>query len=270
MGKTFPGLTAAYVGPNPAHLRFRTAIANAKTLGYVLASEDAKVLRSFLDAAETVRSKSPDGTFAIGVAGGGSRTTMQLGIHITGSEIDLIAGEPGGFVSQALGLVYREAYRIFETFVIDLFEEIALRDRRILFSGHTITHEDALRPGTPLELQRLIIARRKTELTRVGLGKLEKLFRGFGLPIVPMVEPPPIAQQQGIQRRLHLLSASRNVIEHNRSEVNDEFIALVPDSKYSVGDRITITTSELGEALSAVEWTADQLNVRALARSEVA
>ena len=55
-------------------------------------------------------------------------TTTQLAIHITINEADLIAAEPGGFVSQALALVYREVYRVFETFLIDLFEEIALRD----------------------------------------------------------------------------------------------------------------------------------------------
>ena len=79
-----------------------------------------------------------------------------------------------------------------------------------------------------------------------------------------MTEPPSIAEQEDVDRRLRLLSAARNVIEHNRSVVNKEFAALVPDSPYKIGDRIAIREPELGDALSAVEWTADQLNRRAI------
>jgi len=54
------------------------------------------------------------------------------------------------------------------------------------------------------------------------------------------------------------------LIEHNRSVVNREFVNLVPNSGYTVGDRIAITVIELGDALSAVEWTVDDLNRRAI------
>lgn len=75
-----------------------------------------------------------------------------------------------------------------------------------------------------------------------------------------MLEPPPRAEQEDIRRRLVLLSAIRNLIEHNRSVVNREFIELVPDSDYALGDRVEVTVTELGDALSAVEWTADGIN----------
>src|SRR5688572_21726334 len=117
----FPDMVYAYVGSNRAHRDFRVAISNAKALGYVLAKNDAAVLRGLLQEADEARRQSRDGYFALGLAGGRSTTsTVQLAIHLTGNEIALIEAEQGGFKSQALGLVYREVYRVFETFLIDL------------------------------------------------------------------------------------------------------------------------------------------------------
>jgi hypothetical protein len=79
-----------------------------------------------------------------------------------------------------------------------------------------------------------------------------------------MLEPPPRAEQESIRRRLVLLSAIRNLIEHNRSVVNRGFMELVPDSGYALGDRVEVTVTELGDALSAVEWTADGIDRRAI------
>jgi hypothetical protein len=265
MSEQFPGLTMAYQAGNGAHRIFRAALANAKALAYVLAQKDATVLREFLVQAAEARRMSSDGNFAIGMAGARSTpTSVQAAILLTGTEIGLIDAELGGFVSQALGLVYREIHRVFETYLIDLFDEIATREKRVLFSKQSISHEDALRAADPAELQRLIIEQRKAELTRLGFAGLEKTFEGMGLPIVRMFEPPPRAEQEDVRRRLVLLSAVRNLIEHNRSVVNREFVNLVPNSGYTVGDRIAITVTELGDALSAVEWTVDDLNRRAI------
>ena len=81
-----------------------------------------------------------------------------------------------------------------------------------------------------------------------------------------MSEPPSLAEQRWVRNRLISLSAIRNVIEHNRSVVNREFIELVPNSPYAVGDRIVIDTTKLGDTLCAVEWTSDNLNPRAVAK----
>jgi hypothetical protein len=74
------------------------------------------------------------------------------------------------------------------------------------------------------------------------------------------------AEQQHARARLVFLSAARNVIEHNRSVVNDEFIALVPDAEYERGQTLIITTTTLGDALSAAESVADGLNRRAVGK----
>jgi hypothetical protein len=262
MTEQFPGLVVTYVGPNAAHRNLRTALANAKALAFVLLERDSAVLKSFLAQAEEAKLRSRDGNYAIGMVGRATTTTVQAAIYLTGTQIALIESEPGGFVAQALGLVYREIYRVFESYLIDLFEEIALLEKRVLFSNQKISHEDALRAADPAELQRLILERRKADLTRVGFDGLEKTFAAIGLPIVPVSE----SQQEDVRRHLILLSAIRNVMEHNRSIVNQEFLALVANSPYGIGQQIAISVTELGDALSAVEWTADDLNQRAVAK----
>lgn len=258
-------LLVTYVGTNAAHRSFRAALANAKALAYVLAKGNSTVLRGFLDDAAEVKRKFKEGHFAMGVCGGPNTTTsIHIGVAITSTEITLIEAEPGGFVSLALGLIYREVHRVFETYLLDLFEEIASKDKRVLFSNHKISHEDALRAVTPADLHRRIIEDRKAELSRIGFKGLEKTFDGMGLPIIPMLEPPPLPEQRWVQTRLILLSAIRNLIEHNRSVVNREFIDVVPNSPYPMDARIVIDTTLLGDTLCAVEWTADRLNRRAM------
>jgi hypothetical protein len=96
MAEQFPELKVAYVGPSASHRQFRTALANAKALAYVLGDNDARILRAFQTEVEAARKKSRDGTFAIGRIGRGTTTSAQLAIHITSNEADLIAAEPDG------------------------------------------------------------------------------------------------------------------------------------------------------------------------------
>jgi len=259
----FPELVYAYIGANAAHRDFRVAIANAKALAYILGRADAAVLRGFLSEADEARKRSRDGHFALGTAGGRSTTTtVQLAVHLTGNEIALIEAEPGGFASQIFGLVYREVYRVFETFIIDLFAEIAGKDKHVLYSSQRLTHEEALRADSPAALQQVILEHRKADLSRGGFVHLERTLDGIGLPL--MGPTPLTREQENARARLVFLSAARNIIEHNRSVVNDDFLALVPSTTYEKGQRVVITATELGDALSATEWTVDGLNRRAV------
>jgi hypothetical protein len=265
MNDQFPGLTVAYLGSNAAHRQFRTALANAKALAFILAESNTAVLRAFLDKAEQTRARAGGPGYALGMAGGRSTTTtVQMAIHLPGNEVDLINAGPGGFISQALGLVYREVCRVFETYLVDLFEEIATRKKEVLYSEKTLTHQEALQAAGPAEIQRLVIEKRKAELTRVGFAGLEKVYDKINLPVVPATGPEPAPQRDDVRRRLVLMNAVRNVIEHNRSVVNADFLRLVPDSPWPDGHLIVVTVTELGDALSAVEWAGDSLNRRAV------
>ncbi len=111
---------------------------------------------------------------------------------------------------------------------------------------------------------RSIIEKRKAELTRVGFTGLEKAYDRINLPVVSASGPEPAVARDDVRRRLVLMNAMRNVIEHTRSLVNADFLRLVPDSPWSAGHLIVVTVTELGDALSAVEWAGDSLNKRAI------
>ena len=124
---SFVEMMSAYVGANASHRSFRAGLANAKAVAYILAFDHNKALRTFLGVADDARRRAGGGDYALGMVGRATANTVQMAVHLTGNEIDLINAEPGGFASQAIGLVYREVCRIFETFLIDLFGEIATR-----------------------------------------------------------------------------------------------------------------------------------------------
>lgn len=195
-------LVTTYVGPNVSHQTFRAAIANAKAVAYILVKDKSKVLREFLEDTEETKKSSGTGQHAIGIAGGGTNTTMQIGVHLTGDEVEIISAEPGGFAAQALGLVYREVYRSFETYLIDLFEEIARKDKRVLFSDKQISHEDALQANSQEDLLQFIIEKRKRSFTRGSLTDLEKQFDSMGLPLIAFEELPPIEEQNAVLAHL--------------------------------------------------------------------
>lgn len=263
MNEKFPGLMIAYEGGNIAHRTYRASLANAKALTFILQQDNSAVLTRFLAHVKEEKWRSKTGDFAIGMVCGSATTTSFRAMVLTGTEIRLIETELGGFVSQALGLVYREVHRVFETYLIDLFGDIASADERVLISQKTISHEEALRATNRAELQRIIVEKRKSELTRVGFTELEKIFEKLGLPIVPLIEARSPEELTDVRRRLVRLSAMRNVIEHKHSVVDADFLKLVPESGYKVGNCVSIDLSELQHAISAVEWTVDGLNQRA-------
>lgn len=263
-------LVTTYVGPNVSHRIFRTGIANAKAVAYILVKEKSKVLREFLAETEEAKKLSSDGKYAIGLAGGGTKTTMQIGICLTGDEVDIVSAEPGGFSAQALGLVYREVYRSFETYLIELFEEIARQDKRVLYSDKQISHEDALRVDSQEELLQNIIEKRKRAFTRGSLSDLEKQFNSMGLPVIPLKEPPSMEEQEAVLANLRTASAIRNVIEHNDGFVDAEFLSKIPGTSFQLGEKIVVSLLLLGEAFSSVQWAADQINKRAIEKFKIA
>ncbi len=154
--------------------------------------------------------------------------------------------------------------------MVDLFEEIANCEKRVLYTANKITHEDALRAKDPLELQRHIIEDRKGELTRAGFVGIEKVFEKFGLPVLPEAKLSDQSEARDqIRESLLWMSALRNLIEHNRWIVNREFFTQFPDSGLKVGDCIDITLSDICEAIGVVEWTADNLNDRAVEKFKI-
>lgn len=269
MSERFPGLSRTYIGPNSSHRGFRESLANAKALAFVLTRKDPSVLTALLDEAAEIREKSRDGTFAMGVAGRASETSVQLAVHLTGDEIDLIQSV-GGFEAQLYGLIYREIYRAFETYLIGLFEEIARADPRVLYSGKHITHEAALRAAEGPGLVHAIVEQRLAGLTRGGLDALVDLFDSLNLTLFSPSDEVPQEEMDDVRRRLELGAALRNILEHNSGVVNREFLERVPHGRFELGQTVEIDLAMLGDLFSAVEAAADGLNRRAVAKYSLA
>ena len=80
----------------------------------------------------------------------------------------------------------------------------------------------------------------------MGFAGLEKAYEKLNLAVVPSTGPEPAAEREDVRRRLVLINAVRNVIEHNRSVVNADFLRLVPDSPWPAEHVIVVTGTELG------------------------
>jgi hypothetical protein len=256
----------AYVGPNASHQTFRLGMANAKALLFILVQDEEAPLRGFLADAAQRRAQAPGGVHAFGIGGRVTPTSIQFAVHFTTTEIDLIAASTGGFQAQIFGLIYREVYRVFESYLADLYEEIGLVEPRILTSNQKLTYEEALAAAAGDGVHRFILSRCKQDLTRKGLEGIERAFLDFGLALLAMTPPAPMEEQIDVRKRLARLSAVRNIVEHNQSIVNAEFLRLVPDSPWPMGSRVAISWSEFGDAISAAEFTADDLNRRAVVK----
>lgn len=263
MSHPFPELVIGYIGPNAAHRAFSRDIGNLKVFTYAFQTGKDGLFGKIEAAIAEAKThlSHPDAPFAIGMAGGRSTTTsVQMAIHLPRNALEFVAAHRQEFTEQILALVYREAYRVFETFTLDLFESIAILDPTILPPMIAAS----LKLGS--EAHRLAIAQHRADMSFGGLERIRAEFSRFGLPFLPGTEPPPIAEQEDIIRRLTLCAQLRNVIEHNGGVIDDRFLRKVAQGPYQLGEKAVITLTELGDALSAIEWVSKDLNVRAVAR----
>lgn len=60
------------------------------------------------------------------------------------------------------------------------------------------------------------------------------------------------------------MGAARNIMEHKSAVINGEFLNGVSGTTYALGQTFVASSVELSDALSAVEYTADNLNKRAV------
>lgn len=261
-------LMEVYIGPNPAHRVFRENLANAKALGFLLAEENPPMYQLLVDRAAKARSQSPDGRFAIGRPGRATKTSVQLAISLGGNEIDLIA-KGGGFRPQLFALVFREAYRTFESFLVDLFVEIVTAEPRLLKSRRKISHEEVLRASEGSGVISALVDARVMELTHGGLSEMEATYDGWKLPLYEDTSRVRGDEMKTVARRIRQASEIRNVLEHNSGVVNAKFLERSPDSSYTLGDRVTIGTAELGDLLTGASIVADHLNQRAVAKFDL-
>ena len=256
-----PVLYDAYFGANAAHIAFKREIVNAKVLFFQIQGS-REHLRAYFDEKVVQARRDAPASFSIGMVTEVLSPTQFRGLNIPHNEAALVADDSSALEAQFHALLYADLQRIIESFLSDLFAEIARKDPRVLISNKTVTFGEVLNADSVLNL---LLEKQLASLSRLDREGFEKHFNDMGLPIVPSAGSPP-EEREFLLREFTLLWDLRNVLQHSHGVVDGEFLKKVRDSEYKSGDRVRIDVPRLGRAFAAVESIADDLNRRAIAK----
>jgi hypothetical protein len=188
-----------------------------------------------------------------------SRTQFHT-LNIPHNEANLVVADYDSLESQFYALMYVDLQRILESFLLDLYAEIARTDQRVLMSNKTVTFEEVLKTTNMVEL---LLEKQMIALSHSDREGFEKQFQDMSLPIVRLADRPQ-DEQAFLVEEFSLLWAVRNLLQHNHGVVNGLFLKKLPGSSYKLGDRLVIDIPKLGRAFAAAGSIGDDLNQRAV------
>jgi len=254
-----PSLYNSYIGPNVAHKAFKGEVVNAKVLFFQIWGTREKLKAYFEEKVIEARRSAPD-KFALGMVVEVFSPTQFRVLNIPHNEADLVTQNYDSLEAQFLALLYTDLHRILESFLLDLYAEIARKEPRVLRSSKTVTFEEVLKTSDMVDL---LLEKQLIHLSHSDRENLEKQFQDIGLPIIQSTGIPE-EEIQFLAREISLLWAIRNVLQHNHGIINDLFLKKLPNSSYATGDYVMIDVQKLGRAFAAVESVGDNLNQRAV------
>jgi hypothetical protein len=250
-----------YISQNPAHQAFKREIVAAKVL-FLQVRGNRDHLKADFDAKIGNLGRAGAGAFSVGMATEGSGQAQFRALNIAHNEADLIAQDYEALELQFHALLLIDLQRILESFLLDLFAEIARREPTVLMSNRTVTFEDVLETDNMVEL---LLDDQSTALSRSGRQGFQRQFDSLGLPIIN-TDSLPQEEREFLAREFNLLWGIRNLLQHNHGVVNELFLREMHATGYRAGERIAVDVAMLGRALAAVESIADDLNRRAVAQ----
>lgn len=178
-------------------------------------------------------------------------------------DIELMRDEIGDFKSQTFALIFAEVYRIFESYLLDFYVEIACAQPRILISSETMSYKDIVSARTYDAVIHRLASEKRRKLSDGGYSTIRKSFESIGLDFIPKLIVDSYDYSDDLERTLLNLAAIRNIIEHKRSIVDQKFLNITSHTNYSVGDRVTVNVGDINEAAWAVDCVATILNASA-------
>lgn len=250
-----------YIGPNSAHRAFKREIVNAKVLFFQIQGNRQQLRASFEEKISDARKKTP-GSFAIGMVTEVFSRTQFRTLNIPHNEANLVVADYDSLEGQFYALMYVDLQRILESFLLDLYAEIARTDQRVLMSNKTVTFEEVLKTNNMVEL---LLEKQMIALSHSDREGFEKQFQDMSLPIIRLADRPQ-DEQAFLVEEFSLLWAVRNLLQHNHGVVNGLFLKKLPGSSYKLGDRLVIDIPKLGRAFAAAESIGDDLNQRAIVK----
>jgi hypothetical protein len=251
----------AYVGPNPAHLRFRQAVANEKVFVVMISRAKAQLFESFK---EDMKTRAQQGErFSVGIITQANEARKQVqGIFLPYNESLLATSDFDAWLSQIWAKVYTSLHRMLVTYLMDIYGEIARKDPRILKSRRTITFDDVIEAHQTNELVDLMIERQQTALSHMDREQLASEFESIGLSL--LVQGEDAASFAATARAFEEFWPNRNILEHNRGVVNRLYLQKNPRSERRLGDCVVVNMDMLGKAFAMVQAVAESVNKRAI------
>lgn len=130
----------------------------------------------------------------------------------------------------------------FETYVVSMIREVLRKQPAILSSStYTLDVKSILEHGTIDSLIHDLVERKVSDLSYRGFKDLENWCQKQGIPlVVPAGKIDEVVE----------LIATRNIIAHNRSLVDQKYLAIVKASRFKLGEIRALNPNELFAAIS--------------------
>ena len=238
-------------------------IINQKVFWFMVAQYGNEMVKAFegeiQNANDVARSKGEGSYEAFGsvIAGSPTQVTAYL---ITRQEVEIATLDYSKFFARVWRAAFVEIHRLYETYLIELFGEIARKDPRVLklskVSIPMINVVDGYLAGDFLSP---LIEERKLQLTHASLKDLRKNFDGIGLPIIATGP-----ECERVTAELEYFWSARNILQHNDGIINQKFLDECPTRGHRLGDMIDVNKESLRSAIGFVEGLAVDVNRRAV------
>ena len=217
-----------YSGPNASHIRFSQNYRYLNALYYLIVSNKEVLATNLKKASQTPNS-------VIGVVTNPISNTQFQGVLVPANDAKNMANNFPGFIAVLNKQTISSSYRALSDYLIDqlieLKDEVGLKyDQKI--SG-------------------------RLEERFLTMDHIKKAYEQIGFDLC--TDPQD-------DRRMNWLVATKNIIEHNDSKINKEYLRLTGDGALDIGDVAPTGAKEAGEALSLVEHVAQSLNKRILSK----
>lgn len=131
------GLVEGYIGPNPSHQAFKRELVSVKAFVFLYHQHRKDWETTFANQLEEAQQASP-GIGAFGVVTEVLSQKQFRICHIPVNEAIFAMRDFGVFEQQLYSQIYRDSHRLFVTYLLELFGEVARNEPRVLISQKTV------------------------------------------------------------------------------------------------------------------------------------
>lgn len=155
---------------------------------------------------------------------------------IIAAAVDNFATITSQYPDMLLEMGYIYLIALFDAYLTDVFTAVLIFKPEILKSKKQLTYEKIIELSEQGGLISFLAHREMNELSYKSIGEQNDFYKSrFGIDL----------ENSGIPLKvLTELRATRNILVHNRGVVNHIFLELIPDTDYSLGDKIILSIED--------------------------